>query len=101
MGKLPRKAGLTLVREGQQFDFTLNAETFSIGSARISQIGNDDVTRDAIDRIESIRQLCETLDLLFEAFCENRLSKKWTSVQKKIVDWLRVGGQSSLQSKAA
>lgn len=89
MGKLPRKAGLTLVREDQQFDFTLQAETFSIGSAKISQIGNDDAIRDTIDRIESIRQLSETLDLLFEAFCEKRIGKKWNAEQKKITDWLR------------
>lgn len=89
MGKLPRKAGLTLVREDQQYDLTLNAETFAIGSAKISQIGNDDATRDDIDRIESIRQLSETVDLLFEAFCEKRIGKKWTAEQKKITDWLR------------
>ncbi|QEG22967.1 hypothetical protein [Mariniblastus fucicola] len=89
MGKLPRKAGLTLVREDQQYDFTLQAETLSIGSARISQIGNDDVTRDSIDRIESIRQLCETLDLLFEAFCERRIGKKWKAEQQKLTQWLR------------
>jgi hypothetical protein len=100
MGKLPRKAGLTLVREDQQFDFTLQAETFSIGSAKISQIGNDDAIRDSIDRIESIRQLSETLDLLFEAFCEKRIGKKWNSEQKKITDWLR-SDQSKQKKRAA
>ena len=99
MGKLPRKAGITLVREDQQFDFTLQAETFAIGSARISQIGNDDAIRDAIDRIESIRQLSETLDLLFEAFCEKRISKKWNAEQKKITGWLRA--DTPKQSKRA
>ncbi len=100
MGKLPRKAGLTLVREDQQFDFTLNAETFAVGSAKISQIGNDDVTRDSIDRIESIRQLCETLDLLFEVFCEKRLSKKWSAEQKKMTDWLRADKQPTRRKAA-
>ena len=101
MGKMPRKAGLTLVREDQQFDFTLQAETFSIGSAKISQIGNDDATRDAIDRIESIRQLSETVDLLFEAFCEKRISKKWNAEQKKIIDWLRSDRPTRKQKKQA
>ncbi len=100
MGKLPRKAGLTLVREGQQFDFTLNAETFSIGSAKISQVGNDDVTRDPIDRIESIRQLCETLDLLFEVFCEKRIGSQWSAEQKKISTWLRAD-QKTTKRKVA
>lgn len=100
MGKLPRKAGLTLVREDQQFDFTLQAETFSIGSAKISQIGNDDAIRDSIDRIESIRQLSETVDLLFEAFCEKRIGKKWNAEQKKITDWLR-SDQPKMKKRAA
>ena len=89
MGKLPRKAGLTLVREDEQFDLTLNAETFSIGSARISQVGDEGVTRDVIDRIESIRALCEAVDLLFEAFCEKRIGSKWKTEQKKIMQWLK------------
>ena len=102
MGKLHRKAGLTLVREDQQFDLTLQAEMFSIGSAKISQIGNDDAIRDSIDRIESIRQLSETLDLLFEAFCEKRIGKKWNAEQKKITDWLRSDQpKQKKQAKAA
>jgi len=100
MGKLPRKAGFTLVREGQQFDFTLNGETFAVGSARISQIGNDDAIRDSIDRIESIRQLSETLDLLFEAFCEKRIGKKWAAEHKKVLAWLR-SDQRPKMKKAA
>lgn len=87
MGKLPRKAGLTLVRDGEQYDFTLQAETFSVGSARISQ-SETGSSRDVLDRVESIRQLWETLDLLFEVFCKIRLGKKWDSTADKIRTWL-------------
>jgi hypothetical protein len=89
MGKLPRKAGLTLVRDGEQFDLKLSAETFSVGAARISQMGDDGPMRDTIDRIESIRQLAETLDLLFDVFCEDRLAKSWSSSFNKITKWLQ------------
>ena len=34
-GKLPRRAGLTLVRHGQQYDFALQAETFAVSGAKI------------------------------------------------------------------
>ncbi len=88
MGKLPRKAGLTLVRDGEQFDLTLKAETFSVGSARISQIGDDVATRDALDRIESIRQLSETVDLLFGVFCDARFGNAWTPQLNKMTKWL-------------
>lgn len=89
MGKLPRKAGLTLVRDGEQFDLKLSAETFSVGAARISQIGDDGPMRDTIDRIESVRQLAETLDLLFEVFCQERLAKSWNSSVSKMTKWLK------------
>ena len=98
MGKLPRKAGLTLVRDGEQYDFALKAETFSVGSARISQVG-DSGLRDAIDRIESVRQLSETIDLLFEVFCQSRLGSDWAKVQKKIEKWLKA--DSAPQSRKA
>jgi hypothetical protein len=103
MGKLPRKAGLTLVRDGEQYDFTLKAETFSINAARISQVGDDSPIRDKLDRIESIRQVAETVDLLFGVFCERRLGangKTWTSEAKKINGWLRTDRQIA-KKKAA
>src|SRR5258706_14823828 len=34
-GKLPRKAGLTLVRHDQQYELALHAETLAVGSARL------------------------------------------------------------------
>jgi len=34
-GKLPRKSGMSLVREGQRFDLTLQAESFPISGAKI------------------------------------------------------------------
>jgi hypothetical protein len=34
-GKLPRKAGLILVRHGQQYELTLQAETFAVSGAKI------------------------------------------------------------------
>lgn len=100
MGKLPRKAGLTLVRNNEQFDFTLNAETFALGSAKISQIGKDDAIRDSIDRIESIRELCETFDLLFENFCEKRIGKQWGGEKNKILQWLRTNQQANSRKAA-
>ncbi|MDG1874848.1 MAG: hypothetical protein P8J27_13115 [Mariniblastus sp.] len=101
MGKLPRKAGLTLVRDGEQFDLTLKAETFSIGAARISQVGDDVPTRELLDRIESIRQLSETSDLLFEVFCQTRLGKSWPGEMKKMLKWLREETPMRMQQKAA
>ncbi len=90
MGKLPRKAGLTLVRDGEQYDFTLQAESFVMGSTKISQSDSSTTDfRDTLDRIESIRRSAETLDLLFEVFCAERISKSWTTEVNKISRWLQ------------
>ena len=88
MGKLPRKAGVTLIRNNEQFDFALKAESFTVGGARIRQIGNDTDVRDQNDRIESIRQLSDTIDMLFDVFCEVRFGKAWSSQLQKIQSWL-------------
>ncbi len=44
-GKLPRKAGLTLVRHNQQFDLTLQAETFGISVPRFRPMKLTDIMR--------------------------------------------------------
>ena len=89
MGKLPRKAGLTLVRNDEKYDFALQAENFSLGSARISQADESAAgSHDKLDRIESVRQLCETVDLLYGSFCEKRIGKSWNGELKKISQWL-------------
>lgn len=89
MGKLPRKAGLTLVRDGEQYDFNLQAESFVLGSAKISRTGDNTEMQDTLDRIESIRRMAETLDLLFEAFCADRIGQDWTRESAKLSQWLQ------------
>ena len=103
MGKLPRKAGLTLVRNNEQFDFALQAETLSFGSARIRQIGNDTDVRDDIDCVESVRELSETLDLLFGVFCSVRFTGKWPIEMGKMKKWLQSDqvAQKARKQKAA
>jgi len=88
-GKLPRKAGLILVRHGEQYELTLQAETFVVSGAKI-QVDEEAEGRGILeDRIESLRGLKETLDLLFHAFCEQRIGKSWSSEQEHIRGWLK------------
>lgn len=87
-GKLPRKTGMTLVRDGQQFDLVLQAEAFSIAAAKIHvDDAIEDYTLD--DRIEAIRGLCETVDLLFHSFCDMRIGgSSWAGELEHIRRWL-------------
>ena len=87
-GKLPRKTGMTLVRFGQQFDLVLQAETFAMSGAKI-HLDDDGDPHDLDARIQSIRDLCESVDLLFLNFLELRIqSAVWKRTQAKITKWL-------------
>ena len=99
-GKLPRKAGLTLVRHNQQFDLTLQAETFAISGAKIQADEADDVAEMRVNRIDAIRNLGETVDLLFQAFCERRISKKWSGDLEHMRRWLQ-GDKAKSKKPAA
>ena len=96
-GKLPRKAGMTIIREGRQFDLVLQAESFGISGAKIHL--EDDEEFEDEDRIDAIRQLSETTDLMFQTFCQRRTSKSWKKEQKQITKWL--SSTASLDSRAA
>lgn len=91
-GKLPRKAGLILCRQGEQYELTLQAETFAISGARIcvENAGQADEEQGTYDgRLDSIRSLHETVDLLFRAFLEQRIGKNWSGELEKIRHWLK------------
>ncbi|HUY88958.1 MAG TPA: hypothetical protein VMV10_09510 [Pirellulales bacterium] len=100
-GKLPRRSGLLLVREGVQHDFVLQAETLAVSSARIqlSESGDAAGSGDAEDRVEGVRHLSETIDMLFGAFCKRRLTSAWPRDLEQIRRWLRK--KSSDSKKAA
>ena len=101
-GKLPRKAGLTLVRYDQQVDLTLQAESLAVGGAKMTPIGNEPSSDNpAEDRIASLRELSETLDLLFEAFCERRVGKPWKGEMKEMQKWLQTDTPLQVRKPAA
>lgn len=89
-GKLPRKAGLTVVRHSDQYELTLHAETLAVGAAKLPNLP-EDVTEPRAkleERATQIRNLVETLDLLYDAFGQQRLGKQWTDTLPKMQRWL-------------
>ena len=88
-GKLPRKAGLMLVRHGQAYELTLQAETFAVGGAKLQVDEEAEGRAIAEGRIDSLRGLKETLDLLFQAFCARRIGKSWSGELEQIQGWLK------------
>lgn len=101
MGKLPRKAGLTLASDGMQYDFSIQAESLSIGSAKIKELSESAEPPTDEERIEWLRSLSETIDGLFTEFCGRRLGGKWDAEVKKMTKWLLSDTPNVARKRAA
>jgi hypothetical protein len=90
-GKLPRKAGMILARQGAQYELTLQADTLSVSGAMLPKPEGPKLSpyEARIARLESLRHLSETLDLLFATYLARRASASWTDELGLIRNWLR------------
>jgi hypothetical protein len=87
-GKLPRRAGLTVVRHDQQYELTLQAETLAVSGARLPAPEAGDDRARLEERVGQLRHLLETLDLLFDTFTRCRAGDGWPRELAKIQKWL-------------
>jgi hypothetical protein len=87
-GKMPRKCGITLVRHDVQYEFTLHAESLAVSGAKIPVPEEDDDRARLEARAQQIRDLIESLDLLFDAFGRVRFSSDWPKELAKMQKWL-------------
>jgi hypothetical protein len=89
-GKLPRKAGLILVRHGAQYELTLQAETFAVSGALLPKPEDEGLSPSEVRlaRIDSLRHLAGTLDLLFDAYRRRRAGSGWSKEVRRIKHWL-------------
>ena len=68
-GKLPRKAGLIIVRHGAQYEFTLQAESLAVSGLALPKPEERlEPYEGKVARIDALRHFAETLDLLFDAY---------------------------------
>ncbi len=92
-GKLPRKAGLILVRHDHQYELTLQAETLAVTGAKLPTPDEEDDRARLEERVNLLRHLMETLDLLYDAFCVRRTGEAWSKDLPKIKKWLQAEGK--------
>lgn len=87
-GKLPRKVGLILVRHGNQYEMTLQAETLAVSGLALPR--PEGLSRDEakVARIDLLREGVETLDLLLDAFRRRRTGPDWKADLGRIRGWL-------------
>lgn len=99
-GKLPRKAGMILVRHGEQYELVLQPETFAISGARITTEQKERGEGAIEDRLDSLRSMHETVDLLFRAFCQQRIGKEWDAELEHIRRWLKKDAATTARKRA-
>jgi hypothetical protein len=88
-GKLPRKAGLSMVRHDTQYDLTLSAESFAVTGARLPAPEASEERARLEERVTQIRHLIETLDLLYDVFGKKRAGEEWGAETAKMQKWLQ------------
>lgn len=87
-GKLPRKSGLVLVRHDAQYELSLHAESLAVGAGALPKPDAEPGRAVLEERVDQIRHLGATIDLLFDAFCRRRLSSAWSQDLAGIRGWL-------------
>lgn len=102
-GKLPRKAGLTVARHGQLFELTVQGETLAVSGAKLPDSEAEDPRGRLDERIDSLRHMIETLDLLYKAFLHRRLGEPWLADLGRMQRWLQKDerGQKTPEPKAS
>ncbi len=87
-GKLPRKVGVTLVRHDEQYEFTEHAETLAVGACKMPPPKEEQDRTRLEERVDQIRHLVETLDLVYDAFGRIRHGDGWEKELAKMQKWL-------------
>jgi hypothetical protein len=88
-GKLPRKTGITIVRQDHQYELTLHAETLAVGAAKLPPADEDNPRARLEERVGNLRHLIETLDLLYDAFGKARFGPQWPETLARMQRWLQ------------
>jgi hypothetical protein len=88
-GKVPRKAGVVLDVNRQQFSLTLHGETLSIGTASLPNVEEADTARTLFEaRIGLVRDLGDVIDRLFAEFLKLRSSDRWEAYVAQVRKWI-------------
>ncbi len=89
VGKLPRKLGMILSRHDQQYDLTFQAESLAITGAKLPAPEADQERARHEERVDQLRHLLETIDLLFDRFNSLRVTDQWPKQLSRIQTWLQ------------
>jgi hypothetical protein len=95
-GKLPRKAGFTLVRQDRQYEFTLQGEKLAVSGLKLPTPEAGDERACLEERVNLLRHFLETLDSLYEVFAQIRAGNGWVKELARMQKWLQREDRSRL-----
>ena len=88
-GKVPRKAGLVLDANGQQYALTLGAESLAVGGGKLPDVEEADSPRVLFEeRIALLRDLCKAIDGLYHTFLKLRAGSSWEGYVGAVRKWV-------------
>ena len=88
-GKLPRKAGLLLDVNRQQYSLALSGDSLAVGAAKLPDVEEAESPRVLFEeRIGLLRDMCQTIDGLYETFLKLRTSPGWEGHVTAIRRWI-------------
>lgn len=88
-GKVPRRIGLIVESGGSQWQLTLSAESFACAGVRLPPAEQAVSPRAVFEqRIDALRDLCETIDALYEAFLKVRFAGEWDAHVAAVRRWI-------------
>lgn len=88
-GKLPRKAGLIIDCNKQQFAMAIAGDSFSITGLKLPDVEEADSPRVLFEeRVNLLRDFCKTMDAIYSAFLMVRASSSWEGMTAEIDRWL-------------
>jgi hypothetical protein len=88
-GKMPRKLGLVLDRQGSQYELAISAENLAVAGAKLPAPEETEERARLEERVTQLRHLIETLDLLYDAFGARRHSDLWSKDLAGMQKWLQ------------
>lgn len=104
-GKWPRKVGLIVAAQGEQWELTLQGDRLAVTGLKIPKPEGDHrpaTPREEVERrIESHAAVDRAVVELFEIFLESRFDGSWSTTREEIATWMKAEGRSQRNRCAA
>lgn len=93
-GKLPRSVGMTVIRQSEQYEFVVAAETLALSGMKLPSLNENTTEPHArcMERLDKFAYGIETLEMMYEYFLTWRLNSRWAVVLKEMQTWLAKNG---------